>query len=201
MPGLPNLFVEAGWLPPMVCILAVWVMTTLSSSMYAEAMERIPGNAGFAGRVEYSTIVDYYFGPFWYKMSQLGLCGALQSLNIISVIQSAQVMDVAISALFGKSCAINLSPFANTWPNATGQPQTIEGSTEVLSCFDTVDLSGGNAWGCHVVLSLGPFFAQLFPALSYFRPPHLNSIRCSRSASSSPPPWRSRAAPGTSTTT
>jgi hypothetical protein len=42
------------------------------------------------GRIEYTTIVRHYFGPRAYVVAQIGLNGALQSLNIISVIQSAQ---------------------------------------------------------------------------------------------------------------
>ena len=102
--------------------------------MLAEAMANIPGNDQFQMRIEYSTIVKYYFGRNWYIASQVmdcaaavnpaltdiiswqvGLNGALQSLNIISVVQSAQVMDAAISAIFGKSCGLNLTPFQNEW--------------------------------------------------------------------------------------
>ena len=54
-------------------------------------MRRIPGNEYFKARIEYTSIVEYYFGRSWYIASQIGLNGALQSLNIISVIQSAQV--------------------------------------------------------------------------------------------------------------
>ena len=74
-------------------------------------MRKIPGNEHFRDRIEYTSIVDYYFGRKAYLAAQIGLNGALQSLNIISVIQSAQVMDNAISAMFGHSCGINLSPF------------------------------------------------------------------------------------------
>ena len=150
VPQLPNLFTEAGWLTPVLCVVGVWVMTTLSSAMYCEAMRHMPNNEEFQGRAEYSTIVDYYFGRRWYVAAQIGLNGALQSLNVISVIQSAQVMDNLISAIFGKSYALNLSPFANRWEGAT-----INGSTDVLSAFDTNDLAEGNAWGCHVVVTLG----------------------------------------------
>ena len=150
VPQLPNLFAEAGWLTPVLCVIVVWVMTTLSSAMYCEAMRHMPNNEEFQGRAEYSTIVDYYFGRRWYVAAQIGLNGALQSLNIISVIQSAQVMDNLISAIFGKSYALNLSPFPNYW-----QGVTINGSTEVFSAFDTNDLDEGNAWGCHVVVTLG----------------------------------------------
>ena len=55
-------------------------------------MRKIEGNEHFRDRVEYTTIVRYYFGDGWYRAAQLGLNGALQSLNIVSVIQSAQVI-------------------------------------------------------------------------------------------------------------
>ena len=57
----------------------------------------------------------YYFGHRWYVAAQVGLNGALQSLNIISVIQSAQVMDNALSVMFGSSVALNLTPFKSVW--------------------------------------------------------------------------------------
>ena len=154
IPSLPNMFAEAGWLLPILCLLGVYFMTTLSSCMFCEAMERMPGNRGFRGRSEYSTVVFHYFGRRWYLAAQVGLNGALQALNIISVVQSAQVMDVAISALFGKTCALNLTPFPITDPSNHSAP-TVAGSNSFFSCFNTADLSGGNAWGCHVVLTLG----------------------------------------------
>ena len=100
-------------------------------------------------RAEYSTIVNHYFGRRWYVAAQVGLNGALQSLNLISVIQSAQVMDNLISAIFGHSYALNLTPFANVW-NATGSGDSpvshppsapplerIPGSADFFSAFDT----------------------------------------------------------------
>ena len=155
VPQLSNLFVESGWFPPLLCILAVYGMTTISASMYAEAMRHIPGNERFRGRVEYSTIVDYYFGRTWYRAAQVGLNGALQSLNIISVIQSAQVMDNAISAIFGSSCALNLTPFKNYLADNSGTRSYVAGSDHVWSCIDTSSLDAGNGWGCHVVLTVG----------------------------------------------
>lgn len=151
IPSLPNMFAEAGWLVPVLCLLAVWLMTTLSAAMFCEAMERIPGNTAFAGRIEYSTIVNHYFGRRWYFAAQVGLNGALQSLCVISVVQSAQVMDVFISAVAGKTCGLNLTPFANILVGSTA----IAGSDSFASCVDAADLSNGNAWGCHVVLSVG----------------------------------------------
>ena len=154
VPQLPNQFAESGWLVPTLVIVAIWLMTSLSTVMYCEAMRRIPGNEQFRGRIEFTTIVKYYFGQTSYVCAQVGINGALQSLNIISVIQSAQVMDNAISAIWGSSCALNVAPFL-TFANGTALPE----STELWTCMDSnspADGSiAGNPWGCHVVVSLG----------------------------------------------
>jgi len=155
VPQLPNMFVEAGWLLPSICILSVWVMTTLSASMYCEAMRHIPGNEHFRGRAEYTVVVKHYFGGRWVAAARWGLNGSLQSLNIISVVLSAQVVDNAISAVFGQSCAINFTPFENVLTLRSGETRFVPGSTDFLSCVDTTALDGGSAWGCHIVLTAG----------------------------------------------
>jgi len=155
VPGLANMFVESGWLFPVITIIAIWAMTSLSAAMFCEAMRKIPGNEHFRDRVEYTTIVDYYFGRKWYIAAQVGLNGALQSLNIISVVQSAQVMDNLISVIFGKTCALNLSPFQSIWTDPAGMNHNVAGSTDIFSCINTNHLDAGNAWGCHVVLTAG----------------------------------------------
>lgn len=123
-----------------------------------------PRVTSFRDRVEYTSIVQYYFGRIGYIFSQIGLNGALQSLNIISVIQSAQVMDNAISAIFHHTCALNISPFENPGDNVT-----VLESVRFWSCQDTNDVSGGNPWGCHVVLSMGYLVALVIALpMGYF---------------------------------
>lgn len=116
-----------------------------------------------------------------YICAQVALNGALQALNIISVILSAQVrrlrpavgctrtcvmkvMDNALTALFGQSCALNLTPFANL-ANGT----VVDGSTLAWSCMDTISPAAGSAWGCHVVISGGFLLAAAFALpMGYF---------------------------------
>lgn len=155
IPQLPNMFAEAGWLWPTLCIFFVWATSTVSASMYCEAMRKIPGNEHFKDRLEYSSIVKYYFGRNWYVASQIGLNGALQSLNIISVIQSAQVMDAAISKIFGATCGLNLTPFQSVWADSSGSEHNLAHSTDFMSCVNMADVDQGNPWGCHIVLSAG----------------------------------------------
>eukprot|EP01059_Diplonema_ambulator_P033154 TRINITY_DN6806_c0_g1_i1.p1 TRINITY_DN6806_c0_g1~~TRINITY_DN6806_c0_g1_i1.p1 ORF type:complete len:571 (+),score=130.81 TRINITY_DN6806_c0_g1_i1:51-1715(+) len=171
VPSIANLFSESGWLYPSLMFILIWLLSSASTGMYAEAMRMVPGNEHFRGRIEYTTIVKHYFGDTWYRFSQLGLNGALQSLNIISIIQSAQVMDNAISAIFGKSCGFNITPFSLTYDGS----QSIDGqsspmayplpeATKFWSCIDTNNLNDGNAWGCHCIISLG-FLVSLVSTL------------------------------------
>ena len=73
VPGLPNLFAESGWLIPTLTILTIWIMTSISTAMYTEAMRSIPGNEYFRNRIEYTSIVDYYFGRKAYMAAQIGM--------------------------------------------------------------------------------------------------------------------------------
>eukprot|EP00055_Hartaetosiga_balthica_P015892 m.97375 g.97375 ORF g.97375 m.97375 type:complete len:275 (-) comp8986_c0_seq2:1918-2742(-) len=165
VPSIPNMFVESGWLFPTLAFIIIWLMTSLSTTMYCEAMRNIPGNENFRDRIEYSSIVEYFFGRKAYLAAQIGLNGALQSLNIISVIQSAQVMDAAISVIFGHSCGFNISPFTNH-VNGT----VLSGSTEFWSCIDVNDVTAGNAWGCHLVISMGFLVCIAFALpMGYFK--------------------------------
>merc|ERR1712072_53826 len=77
------------------------------------------------------------------------------ALLIISVIQSAQVMDNLFSELTTKTCGIDFTPFQNTLTN-DGLAADVSGSTDFFSCVDTQNTDvHGHPWGCHVVLSLG----------------------------------------------
>ena len=157
VPSLPNMFAEAGWLVPTIVFLLIWAMSSLSTTMYCEAMRQVPGNEHFSGRIEYTSIVKHYFGQTAYVFSQIGLNGALQSLNIISVIQSAQVMDSLVIYLSpaNSTYGIDLTPIANYDP----QGNVVNGSTSVFSSLQAG--ADFNPWGCHAVLSVGFVVALL----------------------------------------
>jgi len=154
VPQLPSMFVESGWLLPVIITLAVWVMTSWSATMYCEAMRCIPGNEHFRDRIEYSTIMKYYFGRKWYIAAMIGLNGALQALNIISIMQSSQVMDSAIAKMFGATCGLNFTPFQNVWTDDQNVPHDVAHSNDFFSCLTPL-ADTGNGWGCHIVLSAG----------------------------------------------
>ena len=66
----------------------------------------MPGNHSFNKRVEYTTLAYYYLGRYGYGVTQFFFQFSLAFNNISSIIQSVQVMDFAIVAIAGKSCAI-----------------------------------------------------------------------------------------------
>eukprot|EP01052_Picozoa_sp_SAG31_P007967 SAG31_NODE_391_length_16344_cov_15.753339_9_plen_664_part_00 len=150
VPGIPNQLAESGWLVPVLVFLLVWAMSSLSTAMFCESMRRVPGNEGFSGRMEYTTVISHYFGRRGYLASMAGLNGALMTLNIISVVQSAQVMDQTIAQFFGKSCGLNLTPFALQRLDDTSLPE----SSQFWSCANVNEFPP-DPWGCHVIITAG----------------------------------------------
>ena len=102
----PSLYQEAGWLIVSLALLAVCFLSYVCSIMIVEAMAAMPGNAAFAKRVEYTSLSFYYLGRVGYLVTQFFFQFSLAFNNISSIIQSVQVMDFAIAAIFHRSCAI-----------------------------------------------------------------------------------------------
>jgi len=149
---IPNLFAEAGWLAPTVLFILVWTMSSLSATMFCEAMRRIPGNEHFRGRIEYTSVVSYYFGRSGYLGAQICLNGALQSRNVAAVMASAKAMDKALAQIAGRSCGFDLSPYSYIDNNTA-----IAGGKQFWNCISSDQLSTAepNPWGCHVIVSAG----------------------------------------------
>jgi len=73
-------------------------------------------------------------------------------------------MDNLITAIFGRSCGLNLTPFKNYMHGVA-----IDASTEFWSCMDTQNPVDGSPWGCHVVVSMGLIAALVITVpMGYF---------------------------------
>lgn len=101
----PSLYQQAGWLLVSLALLGVCGLSYICSVMIIEAMAAMPGNAKFDKRVEYTSLAYFYLGKYGYGVTQLFFQLSLACNNISSIIQSVQVMDFALAAIFGKSCA------------------------------------------------------------------------------------------------
>lgn len=91
IPILPNMFQQAGWVTPMIVIVAIALLSGLSATMLCEAMKYLPGNRYFDDRIEYASLCKFYLGKWPYMFTQLVLNLSLLSLNILSILVTVQV--------------------------------------------------------------------------------------------------------------
>jgi hypothetical protein len=93
-PGIPftaQIFQTAGWIIPLILFFFFATISAFSALFIIEAMQAIPGNRYFQGTVEFSTLINFYFGPVLHVIGQFFLYGALQSQAMQNIVLSAQV--------------------------------------------------------------------------------------------------------------
>ncbi|KAF7726855.1 hypothetical protein EC973_008362 [Apophysomyces ossiformis] len=73
-------------------------------------MARIRGNEKFQAKVELTTIAQLYLGKKYHYFIQIILFLSLQSINVASIILSAQTMDNMFVALFHGTCGLGIAP-------------------------------------------------------------------------------------------
>jgi len=116
-PGLiptPQIFSDSGLIIPCITFVFFAVFSTICAQFIIEAMQCIPGNKHFQGTVEFSTLINFYFGNKMHFIGQIILYLAIQSANISSIIYSAQTMDNFIINIFKKSYGVALNLFSNS---------------------------------------------------------------------------------------
>lgn len=120
---------------PSFIMLYSCIVTTLGAAMLCEAMRYVPGNFGYKNRIEFAGISDcpsgsiltrpalskFYYGDKFYYFVQIFLNISLQSVNIASIIETAQVMDLTILKIFGRTGGLEFYPhFTLFWANTPG---------------------------------------------------------------------------------
>lgn len=109
-PLLPLMFQQAGWVVSTITLLLVTILSGLSATMLCEAMKQMPGNKHFQGRAEYATVARFYLGEWPYWITQLLLNLSLLSLNLVSMLETIQVLDWTIVRVFGCTCGLIFEP-------------------------------------------------------------------------------------------
>jgi len=107
---IPPLLQAAGWFTPILCMIVFCIVATFSSTMLCEAMSRVPGNEKFQGRIELTTLAKVYFGRLGFYITIILFVFSLQSMNIASIIESAQTMDITILAVTTITCGLEFFP-------------------------------------------------------------------------------------------
>lgn len=81
-PGMldfPATFQAAGWVPCVVVLVAVTLISSSCATLLADSMARMPCNNKFQTRVEFSDIFDFYLGQGWFKLTQVYTCYLIHS--------------------------------------------------------------------------------------------------------------------------
>jgi amino acid permease len=134
--ALPLLFQQVGPILMVVFLLFFTAVSSLASTMITEAMALIPGNENFQRRLEFSNLALILFGKKFYYMQQLFFNVSMQSLNIASIIITAQPVDSLLTIAFGRTYAITLYPHIEF----------------ITVTYDTLDKIYGNDFGLSISL-------------------------------------------------
>ena len=106
--AIPAVFVDSGLIPSALMNLVVFFWSCASASMLLRAISLIPGNSELKKRIEYASAVEHYFGVRAAKAFQVFLHLSLQSLNIASIIVTAQSFDHMLLESCGYSFSLRL---------------------------------------------------------------------------------------------
>jgi amino acid permease len=101
---IPYVFQTAGWVTPTLAFIIFGALAGISSLFVIEASSRFPGNDVFQRNVEFTVMVHQFYGRNWYYLFIVILYGSLQSVNVASIVGSAQAFDSVFVGLFGASC-------------------------------------------------------------------------------------------------
>ncbi|KXS21486.1 hypothetical protein M427DRAFT_118554 [Gonapodya prolifera JEL478] len=151
-PGLvsiPVLYQKAGWLLPTLALLIYTPLSVLSSLFIVEAMQTIPGNRRFKGVVEFSTLLNFFFGKKTHLFGQFILYLALQLTNVSSIVISAQTMDNLVIAIAGRTCGVAVG--TGGW-NAANATMSGSGATSVLGICATQSTGTSSPFGSTFML-------------------------------------------------
>ena len=106
----PVLFQTAGWVAPIVCMVAVAVLAGISSICLVKTMQLIPGNECYQQRFEFTNVAKHFLSDGQFKVVFLLFIVSLLSSAIPLIIQSAQIMDFMLVAIFGETCGLQFTP-------------------------------------------------------------------------------------------
>ena len=106
----PVLFQTAGWVAPIACMILIAVLTGVSSICLVKTMQLIPGNECYQQRFEFTNVAKHFLSDGQFKVVFLFFILSLLTSAIPLIIQSAQVMDFMLVAVFGKTCGLQFTP-------------------------------------------------------------------------------------------
>lgn len=107
----PFLFQQAGIIPTIVCILFVFLCSTLNGTLLADSIASIPGNKNFTRNVEFSTAFRLTAGDSWYILAEGLFVISCVVQACAGLVEAAQSLDsILASYLLGSTWAFQFYP-------------------------------------------------------------------------------------------
>ncbi|CAG8687993.1 3761_t:CDS:2, partial [Ambispora leptoticha] len=113
-PGLvtiPILFQNAGWITSTIVFILITFLSGAASLFLCETLSSVVGNEKFQRQIEFSSLSNILISnPKKRIFIQVMLYISIQSVNIASILISAQSMDTLLVSLAGRTCGIGIHP-------------------------------------------------------------------------------------------
>jgi amino acid permease len=109
MMGLPAVFVTAGIIPTVVCILLVWVLSSLCGTFLSETIQKMPGNRNFDQNVDFSATFASVVGQKWYLFVEMLVILSCIVNACAGLVETAQGLDSFLASfVLGKTWGLQV---------------------------------------------------------------------------------------------
>ena len=168
--GLPSIFIRAGYLPSIACIIYVCVSSSLCGTLLAETIRSIPGNNRFTKNIEFSMAFHHFLGDHWYLVAESLFCLSCLSQALASIVVTSHTLDGFLASfLFRQTYALQILPHLEliSWSADSCHSNSNE-STSLYNIFLRRQLSspslsseGGGSGECTPFAGDGPLIVSL----------------------------------------
>ena len=109
--NLPATFQKSGFIPTILVITAVCILSILCSLNLANVVSKIPKNANFEREVEYSELFRIFWGDKWYMFTHINFYACILCQTIASIVDTSQVVDEFLVNMNHETYALKVYPF------------------------------------------------------------------------------------------
>ena len=106
MVNLPSIFQKAGIIPTTSAIALICVVSKYCSLHMANVISKVPNNQYFTKHIEYSEAFNIFWGHRAYIFTHISFFFCVTCLNVASIVDCAQVVDLALSRFKGGTMAL-----------------------------------------------------------------------------------------------
>ena len=111
MMSLPTIFRSAGIIPTTICILCVWIWSTLCGLFLSESLQKIEGNLKFDKNMNFASAFRHLAGPAWYALVRNLVILSCMANAVAAIVETAQTIDGFLASfILGKTWALQVYP-------------------------------------------------------------------------------------------